>query len=322
MLDLVSIIMPVYNTKAYLEKAVRSVMDQTWQNWELLLVDDGSTDGSADLCDRLAGQDKRIRVFHQENHGVSVARNTGLEAAVGSAIAFLDSDDYYEPSCLETLLDMQKKAGDIPVCCAFFEERSGGTQVPAKALPQKQLPMDDFLYEVFLGTLSLPVCIATWLLPASAACRHRFDESLRFGEDSLYISEILAEYPEVYYDPVPLYHYRIEREGNTVNEHSFRKSQNAFRSDLQIYRAFCGKLRKTEQVLLKHLVEDASACARYAAREGLSSEAGLYRKKAFCFWKKMIQGPDISRHDKIRLLGYSLFPRLSEKIMLRIYGRV
>lgn len=91
---LVSVIVPVYNTKKYLAKCVNSLLSQTYTNLEIILVDDGSTDGSSLLCDNF--EDDRIRVFHQENGGISSARNTGLDNAIGDYVAFVDSDDYLD----------------------------------------------------------------------------------------------------------------------------------------------------------------------------------------------------------------------------------
>ena len=99
-----SVIVPVYNVKDFLEKCVDSVLRQTERDFELLLIDDGSTDGSGALCDELAGRDNRIRVIHQENKGLGGARNTGIEAASGDWLLFLDSDDWIEPETLEKAL--------------------------------------------------------------------------------------------------------------------------------------------------------------------------------------------------------------------------
>lgn len=100
----VSVIVPVYNVEAYLEKCVRSVLAQTLPDFELLLVDDGATDGSGALCDRLAQEDPRIRVIHQENQGLGGARNTGMAAASGDWLLLVDSDDWIEPGILEKAL--------------------------------------------------------------------------------------------------------------------------------------------------------------------------------------------------------------------------
>jgi len=100
---LISIIVPVYNIKEYLPRCVASLQAQTYTNIEILLVDDGSTDGTGALCDELAAKDERIRVFHKENGGSSTARNLGLSKAQGEYIGFVDSDDYVEPDMYECL---------------------------------------------------------------------------------------------------------------------------------------------------------------------------------------------------------------------------
>lgn len=91
-----SIIIPVYNVKLYIKRCITSVLNQTYKDYEVILVDDGSTDGSGKICDEYVKQDNRIRVIHQKNHGVSVARNVGIQAAIGEILLFLDSDDCYE----------------------------------------------------------------------------------------------------------------------------------------------------------------------------------------------------------------------------------
>ncbi|MFO7161011.1 MAG: glycosyltransferase [[Clostridium] cellulosi] len=109
----VSIIMPVYNSKKYLEQAVKSVTAQTFTDFELILVDDGSTDDSGTLCDKFAEQDSRIRVIHKENGGICSARNAGLDAASGDYIGFIDNDDEYDPNMLlETVSIMEKEKVD------------------------------------------------------------------------------------------------------------------------------------------------------------------------------------------------------------------
>ncbi len=101
---LVSVIVPVYNVERFLDRAVASMLHQSYTNWEMILVDDGSPDRSGEMCDGYAAQDGRIRVIHQENQGQSGARNTGLTVCRGDYLYFLDSDDYIAPNTLETLL--------------------------------------------------------------------------------------------------------------------------------------------------------------------------------------------------------------------------
>ena len=94
----ISVIVPVYQAEAYLQGCIESVKSQTFTDWELLLIDDGSRDGSPAICDRSAAEDPRIRAFHKPNGGVSTARNLGLQEARGEYIAFLDSDDRFVPA--------------------------------------------------------------------------------------------------------------------------------------------------------------------------------------------------------------------------------
>lgn len=101
----VTVVIPVYNTKKYLEKCVDSITGQTFQNIEILLIDDGSTDGSAELCDELGEKDDRIRVIHKQNGGAATARNLGIDVAKGEYIMFIDSDDWLDTEAIEMLVE-------------------------------------------------------------------------------------------------------------------------------------------------------------------------------------------------------------------------
>ena len=131
----ISVIVPVYQAEKLLPQCVNSVLAQTFSDWELLLIDDGSRDGSPALCDGYAAQDPRIRVFHKPNGGVSSARNLGLEQASGPYIAFLDADDALEPSALETLWYLREKAEADSAGCAHFNLSPSGEQHTELLLP-------------------------------------------------------------------------------------------------------------------------------------------------------------------------------------------
>ena len=107
-MELISVIVPVYNVEAYVAKCIESIQNQSYQHLEIILVDDGSTDDSGDICDQYAAYDDRIKVIHQENGGISAARNTGIEAANGDYITFVDSDDYIAPNMYEDMLHILK----------------------------------------------------------------------------------------------------------------------------------------------------------------------------------------------------------------------
>lgn len=125
---LVSIIVPVYNVEDYLEECVRSVLEQTYRNFELLLVNDGSKDGSGALCDRLAAEDPRIRVIHKENEGVSTTRNRGIDESKGDFIVFVDSDDLIMPDMLRKMVRAITKHQTDLAICGFQRFREGWRQ--------------------------------------------------------------------------------------------------------------------------------------------------------------------------------------------------
>ena len=123
----ISVIVPVYNTRQYLDRCVESIVKQIYSNIEILLIDDGSTDGSSRLCDEWAKKDKRIKVYHKKNGGLSDARNYGLKHVVGEYVGFVDSDDWIEWDMYDVLLkEMMKNSADIVICgrCFEFEKKS------------------------------------------------------------------------------------------------------------------------------------------------------------------------------------------------------
>lgn len=119
MKDKVSVIVPVYNVETYLPKCIESILNQTHKNLELILVDDGSPDKCPEICDEYAKKDKRVKVIHKKNAGVSAARNDGIDFATGDFVAFVDSDDWIEPEMYEKLLQKQQEDDYDVVFCGY-----------------------------------------------------------------------------------------------------------------------------------------------------------------------------------------------------------
>ena len=117
---MISVIVPVYNVEPYLRKCLDSIVGQTYRELEILVIDDGSTDGSGKICDEYEERDDRIKVFHTENRGLSAARNLGLNNANGDLIGFVDSDDWIEPTMYELLLKRSEETGADVSCCGFY----------------------------------------------------------------------------------------------------------------------------------------------------------------------------------------------------------
>ena len=151
MKPLVSIIIPVYNVEKYLDKCIASVVNQTYQNLEIILIDDGSPGNCPAICDAWKSRDPRITVIHQQNCGLSVARNEGLKLASGEFIGFVDSDDWLEPQMVEILLTaLQETEADIAVCNYQIEtEESKATQIKTKSPGRKQYTPEEALTKIF-----------------------------------------------------------------------------------------------------------------------------------------------------------------------------
>ncbi len=124
----VSIIVPVYNVEKYLKRCVDSLIRQSLAEIEILLIDDGSTDRSGELCDELAGADLRISVYHKENEGQGIARNLGLQKATGTYVVFLDSDDYYDPDTCRALFELMEHT-QADLCCYGYQIETQDCQV-------------------------------------------------------------------------------------------------------------------------------------------------------------------------------------------------
>lgn len=122
----VSVIIPVYNSEKYTEKCICSLLGQTYRNLELLIIDDGSTDQSGAILDRLAGEDTRIRLIHQKNAGVAAARNRGIDLATGTYLTFVDGDDYVAPDYIQCLVDCARKnEAELVICGLQFVKEDG-----------------------------------------------------------------------------------------------------------------------------------------------------------------------------------------------------
>lgn len=181
-METISVIVPVYNTAPYLPECIRSILAQTHKNLEILLIDDGSTDGSGEICEAFARRDSRIRVFRQENRGPSAARNLGLDAARGQYISFVDSDDMMAPGMLGNLLKSLKESDADMALCNLLRD-GGPTPMKAALLGPEE----------FLETLLGPECWYYVTMP-NRLCRREIWAGLRFPEGYLHEDEAVA-YP-------------------------------------------------------------------------------------------------------------------------------
>ena len=216
MTNLVSIIVPVYNCKPYLEDCIQSVLAQDYGNLELLLIDDGSTDGSGQICDQYAYYNK-IRIIHQKNQGVSATRNAGIRLASGDLILFLDSDDTIEPSMVSTMVaDIEKEQADCAFCGMIHDypdHSRNFPETPAYFVTDGTGAIREILinYQATAG----PVCklFRKELLTATDTL---FPADLTIGEDALAMVTALLPAKKAVFHTLPFYHYN-HREGSLMS---------------------------------------------------------------------------------------------------------
>lgn len=211
-----SIIVPVYQVEAYIDECITSILNQTFRDFELILVDDGSLDRCPAICDVYAQKDSRIRVIHQKNQGLSAARNTGLQEARGDYIGFVDSDDFIEASMYEKLLDnLEREKADISVCGRY------------KVWDDKKIQeQKSNVYKVMDSTQALALMntnvlgyfdVAAWDKIYKRSCFKgiEFPEG-KLCEDWFVMYKLFFNARRIVYDSIPLYNYR-QRTGSITH---------------------------------------------------------------------------------------------------------
>ena len=203
----ISVIVPVYNVESYLEECIESILNQTHSDFEVLLINDGSTDGCKKICDSYSAKDRRIQVFHQSNQGVSKARNVGLDHAKGDYIVFIDSDDSICRYMFEILLkDLVKYKVDIS-CCVFFNVKQviRNKKTEVHVLDVKEAIKKFLMEEICPGNINK-------LFSRSLIGNTRFNENITHGEDFLFNWEILKKTRKISLNEKGLYYvnYRAE----------------------------------------------------------------------------------------------------------------
>lgn len=215
MQELISVIVPVYNIQDCLRRCVESICRQTYSNLEILLVDDGSDDGTEKLVDELAKEDRRIRVFHKPNGGSSSARNMGIGEASGKYLGFVDSDDYIGPEMYERLMNCIEETGVSIAQISRDEIDESGNRLPNVCEPPEEAYLcngENFMRELLLHRGDCSYC--TKLTDRKLFEEHRFPEGV-LNEDFHLLVEMLGEADAVAILPEQDYHVFYRTGSNT-----------------------------------------------------------------------------------------------------------
>lgn len=312
-----SIIIPVYNTEKYLEDCIESVRKQSYANYEIILIDDGSTDRSAQICDTYMHSDDRIRVIHKKNQGVSAARNIGIQAAKGCYIIFLDSDDYWgDKYCLEKIADIiQKRNSDIVVFQACLFKENGDYRYKTNNIQymdeNKTYSGENYLKEVLNHKE-----IYEWFSVIYAFKKKlwiengfEFNPKIYSFEDAEILYKIILQAEIVSVLPSPIYYYRVGREGTLTN-----KSGKLLKTILEVAKINIDTTNqmkidsKTKELLLNnfsHMYYMVCIMARLVAKEE-QEEIFRYLKENKYMMKYTVHGKDLLLRGIISIIGIRL----------------
>ena len=216
-LPLISVVIPVYNAEKYLKECVDSVLAQTYSNYEILLIDDGSADNSPEICDRYAESNSKIKVIHQKNSGVAEARNNGIREAKGEYIAFLDCDDWWEKEFLEKLVSYTL-ISDMAIC-KLVKVLPDGKHFCDK---EYECDMTEWCWHI---RNNISISCVRCLFKKEIILSHNlfFSKGMKTGEDQEFVFKYSMHIEKTSYVPGAVYYYRINN-----NSAMFQKNYNHF----------------------------------------------------------------------------------------------
>ena len=233
----ISVIVPVYNVEKYLSKCIESILAQTFTDFELLLIDDGSNDNSGAICDEYAEKDSRIRVFHTENKGVSAARNLGIREASADWVCFVDSDDWVESDYLYYFNDDKVSSGNSLICQQIYVEYKSEQQEKVKKVPylkstffypfnEDQIMDNKILEDVY-------VLAKLFNLRLIREKNIHFSEKISICEDVVFYRTYLQYVKIVYLCTANSYHY-VQRNINSLSRKFHKPEERIFASDAML----------------------------------------------------------------------------------------
>lgn len=275
----ISIIVPVYNGEDYLSECLDSITAQSFQDWELIIADDGSDDRTPYIADRYSDSDKRIQVLHLNRCGVSAARNSCIEAAKGDYLAFIDADDLIEQDYLERLLECAKAGNADIVQCSFMFTDGKGNRTPDPGSTDAVLTGQDEIMDAYANGPVGDIRVSVWakLFRRELFSDIRFRTDIRIYEDALYVYRCCRKAGRVCCFKEPLYLYR-QCENSVMHSLLSERYDDYFlvleiqKEELKERRAVCRKITKRE-------IETALWLMRIMGSEGKAGEMWKLRKK-------------------------------------------
>ncbi len=236
----VSIVIPVYRAEGTIERCARSALQGTYENIELLLIEDCGGDRSLEICNRLAQEDPRVRVFaNQRNCGVSHTRNVGLANAVGEYLMFMDSDDWVEPDFVRTMVEAMSP-GVLPICGYYNHDefKNGRTDIYNWAVGSDKIALKLAIEELHNKNLLQQIWNKIFDLPVLRSQSIQFDESINLGEDTRFVLDYLQKccIEQTVSIDIPLYHYMRDQSTGLMYRVGYESIEELLKNQTTLYR--------------------------------------------------------------------------------------
>ena len=313
---LISVIVPVYNVEKYLDYCINSIANQTYNNLEILLIDDGSTDQSSAICDKWAVKDKRIKVIHKENGGLSDARNAGMQMAKGAYIAFIDSDDWIEKYYIEYLYRAIKETGAEISACEVRQVVDGQKteKLNNKVLSEIKCTTEEALATILKGNGFRAVA---WnkLYKASLLSEETFKVGV-LHEDEFFTYRIIGKAKILSFVENPLYNYR-QRSGSIMKTISMRHLDvlDAYLDRLNYLRLKFPELYKQDKATFCITCVNYYCDATMKKFEDNSKSKSIIKEKRKGIKFTIYELLQYSLREKIYIIG-------SSKFLLGLFSRI
>ena len=309
MSDLLSVIVPVYNTKPYLQECFDSLLGQSYQNIEIIVVDDGSTDGSAELCDEYAQKEPRIKVYHQPNSGVSSARNLGIDKCQGEYVSFMDSDDQILPDIYSVMIKSMKaeRVGLAVSSFTFWYPENGGEEQCFKHSVEGLLYRDDAMCEM-LKPKSYRCYLYNKVFLGDVLRSNpdlRLDISLKMMEDLDFVIRYVTHIERAVFLPQSYYLYRMRSDSASHQLKTFEH--------IKTFEQVIPYVQKHYQMKCEETIRwNYYATLLAYGKENKKCNVAIYRE---CLEKIQDERRFFLTHNRYSLLGY--FRKLKEEFTIR-----
>ena len=316
-MEKVSIVVPVYNVETYLNYCVNSLRQQTYTNIEIILVDDGSTDASGEICDQHAQEDERVRVLHIENGGISNARNTGVKEASTDWIIFVDSDDYYDRRTVEYLVGLRDKYGVELVATPVIEVRDYESKDFSGSLTEKsseKLDRYTALKEMFYGN-RVGTHSGGKLYKKTILLRFPYPKGMLY-EDLAIAYEHIASCKQIAVGDINLYKY-YRRPGSIVNSKYSVKLMDFYKA-MEWNRSYIERDYPNDKEMKRALnvryVFNGLHVVHAMLSSDMYSDVNKIRKEYTRYFNDIIPNPNITGKNKLKYVMLMVSPKLYEKI--------